>query len=117
MLKVLALLSVGLILLGMIGGYWTRRQRHKIMAAHDQVQARILREAIMRWQVARNDPSCPTVEQLLQERALDLGQPSRDSWNRPYRFLCTDSEVSVRSSGRDKQFDTPDDIVAPHPTH
>jgi hypothetical protein len=75
--------------------------------------ARILRTAVQQWQVSNNSTSCPTIAQLAAEKQLDPGQSSNDSWNQPYRVTCTADEITVRSSGRDKQFGTADDILVP----
>jgi general secretion pathway protein G len=75
--------------------------------------ARLLRTAAQQWQASSNATSCPTIAQLVAEKQLDPGQSTNDSWDQPYRLTCTHDEITVRSSGRDKQFGTADDIVVP----
>jgi len=75
--------------------------------------ARIVRTAIQQWQAANNETSCPTMSQLVQEKQLDPGQTTKDSWNQDYTLTCTDDEVIVSSNGPDKKKGTKDDIVVP----
>ena len=75
--------------------------------------ARIVRSAIQQWQAANNENSCPTISQLVQEKQLDPGQSTNDSWNQPYTLNCTDDEVVVSSNGPDKKKGTKDDISVP----
>jgi general secretion pathway protein G len=75
--------------------------------------ARIVRTAIQQWQAANNETSCPTMSQLVQEKQLDPGQSTKDSWNQDYTLTCTDDEVIVSSNGPDKKKGTKDDIMIP----
>ncbi|MEO6602087.1 MAG: type II secretion system protein [Polyangiaceae bacterium] len=75
--------------------------------------ARIVRTAIQQWQAANNETSCPTMSQLVQEKQLDPGQSTKDSWNQDFSLTCTDDEVIISSNGPDKKKGTKDDIVVP----
>jgi general secretion pathway protein G len=75
--------------------------------------ARIVRTAIQQWQAANNETSCPTMSQLVQEKQLDPGQTTKDSWNQDYTLTCTDDEVIISSNGPDKKKGTKDDIMVP----
>jgi general secretion pathway protein G len=75
--------------------------------------ARIVRTAVQQWQSANNETSCPTISQLVQEKQLDPGQSTKDSWNQDFTLTCTDDEVIVSSNGPDKKKGTKDDIVVP----
>ncbi len=75
--------------------------------------ARIVRTAVQQWQAANNETSCPTISQLVQEKQLDPGQSTNDSWNQPYTLTCTDDEVIISSNGPDKKKGSKDDIVVP----
>jgi general secretion pathway protein G len=75
--------------------------------------ARIVRTAIQQWQAANNETSCPTMSQLVQEKQLDPGQTTKDSWNQDYTLTCTDDEVIISSNGPDKKKGTKDDIIVP----
>jgi general secretion pathway protein G len=78
--------------------------------------ARIVRTAIQQWQSANNETSCPTISQLVQEKQLDPGQSTKDSWNQDFTLTCTDDEVIVSSNGPDKKKGTKDDITVPKTT-
>jgi general secretion pathway protein G len=75
--------------------------------------ARVVRTAVQQWQAANNETSCPTISQLVQEKQLDPGQSTKDSWNQDFTLNCTDDEVIVSSNGPDKKKGTKDDIVVP----
>lgn len=75
--------------------------------------ARIVRTAVQQWQSANNETSCPTISQLVQEKQLDPGQSTKDSWNQDFTLTCTDDEVIISSNGPDKKKGTKDDIVVP----
>jgi general secretion pathway protein G len=75
--------------------------------------ARIVRTAVQQWQAANNESTCPTISQLVQEKQLDPGQSTKDSWNMDYTISCVDDEVIVASNGPDKKKGTKDDIVVP----
>ena len=75
--------------------------------------ARIVRTAVQQWQAANNETTCPTISQLVQEKQLDPGQSTKDSWNQDFSLNCTDDEVIISSNGPDKKKGTKDDIVVP----
>ena len=75
--------------------------------------ARIVRTAVQQWQAANNEITCPTISQLVQEKQLDPGQSTKDSWNQDFSLNCTDEEVIISSNGPDKKKGTKDDIVVP----
>ena len=75
--------------------------------------ARTMRMAVQQWQAANNETSCPTMSQLVQEKQLDPGQSTKDSWNQDYTLTCTDDEVIISSNGPDKKKGTKDDITVP----
>jgi general secretion pathway protein G len=72
--------------------------------------ARTIRQAVQSWQLANNDTSCPTIEQLVQDKDLDSAANTKDPWNEPYAIQCTDDDVVVTSNGPDKKRGTKDDI-------
>jgi general secretion pathway protein G len=75
--------------------------------------ARVIRTAVQNWQAANNESSCPTISQLVQEKHLDPGQNTNDSWGQPYQLSCSDDEVVITSAGPDKKKGTKDDIRVP----
>jgi general secretion pathway protein G len=80
-----------------------------------EIGARVIRSAVQQWQAANSESTCPTISQLVQEKDLDPGQNNNDPWNKPYSLNCSDDEVTVISSGPDKQKGTKDDVIVPKP--
>jgi hypothetical protein len=75
--------------------------------------ARTVRAGVQNWQAATNSSSCPTIEQLVNERHLDPGQSTKDVWGRNFILECTKDEVYVTSLGPDGKRGTHDDIQIP----
>ena len=75
--------------------------------------ARVIRTAVQNWQAANNESGCPTISQLVQEKHLDPGQNTNDSWGQSYTLTCNDDEVIITSAGPDKKKGTKDDIRVP----
>jgi general secretion pathway protein G len=75
--------------------------------------AQVIRGAIQQWQAANNETTCPTVNQLVQEKFLDPGAASVDPWNQGYTLTCEGEDVAVGSAGPDKKKGTADDIRVP----
>jgi general secretion pathway protein G len=75
--------------------------------------ARVIRTAVQNWQAGNNETTCPTISQLVQEKHLDPGQNTNDSWGQAYQLQCTDDDVVIVSSGPDKKKGTKDDIRVP----
>ncbi len=75
--------------------------------------AQVIRGAIQQWQSTNNESTCPTMNQLIQEKYLDPGASTVDPWNQPYTLTCEDDEVIVSSAGPDKKKGTSDDIRVP----
>jgi hypothetical protein len=68
----------------------------------------LLRAAEM-WRGTHNSGGCPTLEQLLQDKAIDPQSKLTDPWGTPYLITCED-ETIVTSLGPDKK-PSKDDIV------
>src|SRR3954467_2693726 len=59
--------------------------------------ARVIRGAIQNWQRINNESTCPTVQQLVQEKELDSATNTADPWNEQYILACSDDDVMVAS--------------------
>jgi type II secretory pathway pseudopilin PulG len=113
-LVVVAVVGGCVVVLGAAGMLWLSHHLHRDNSASSaKTNARIIRTAIQQWQAVHDELVCPTIDQLVREKQLDPGSPAADPWNQPYRLQCTDDDVTVRSAGVDKQFETADDIVVP----
>lgn len=70
-----------------------------------------IRRAAVDWR-SENGSGCPTISQLEYDKTLSDDARTDDPWGQSFRVLCTGSNVTVRSAGRDGKPGTPDDIVA-----
>ena len=59
----------------------------------------------------RNRGTCPSMEELKSGHYLAKGASTEDPWGMEYTLGCEDDEVTVRSSGPDKEINTEDDIA------
>lgn len=53
--------------------------------------------------------ACPSLSDLVHTRKMDRSR-TEDPWGSPYQITCAADGVHVTSSGRDRLFNTPDDI-------
>ncbi len=60
--------------------------------------------------VATNNANCATMDQLIEDKAIDKSKATTDPWDRAYRIECDGTEITVISAGPDGEFDTDDDI-------
>lgn len=74
-----------------------------------RADAQALRSAVMLY-IADNPRSCPTVDDLVNDRYLDATKRTTDAWDTPFQVTCEAGDIFVISSGPDGQFDTEDDI-------
>ncbi len=52
---------------------------------------------------------CPTLQDLVTSKKLD-SKKTDDPWGTPYKVDCSEGEIRAVSAGRDKKFNTPDDV-------
>ncbi len=74
---------------------------------------RVVRMAVRQWRVVTNSNACPAYTELIDAGLLDPGV-SRHAGS-DFRIDCLTDEVSVLWAGPDRQFQTPDDEMAPDP--
>ena len=55
------------------------------------------------------------MEQLRQEKVLDKGFVTKDSWGNPFKIACESDEITCTTAGPDKKEGTEDDIIVPAP--
>jgi len=103
---VTALVAYRFLMMGTCGGLNAPRVR-------GETGARVVRMAVQQWQASTSSDGCPSIAQLQTERFLDPGQPETDPWGTAYRIACEREEVTVRSSGPDRRWQTGDDIAVP----
>jgi competence protein ComGC len=103
---IIALISAGVGLAAI--KYWIEAQE-KAAATN----ARTIRGAVKTWRIHHDHSQCPSVDDLIADGTLDRDSARRDSWGESWSVQCTDDEVTVVSSGRDRQLGTGDDIRIP----
>jgi type II secretory pathway pseudopilin PulG len=77
--------------------------------------ARSIRMATKAWWIRHDPGTCPTVETLITDGALERGSPKKDPWGTAWKIECDVDDATVVSHGRDRVPDTPDDIRVPPP--
>jgi general secretion pathway protein G len=82
-------------------------QKAKLKQADSAVQT--VRTAVQLY-IATNNAECATMEQLIEDKAIDKSKATTDPWDHAYRIECDGTEVMVTSAGPDGEFDTEDDI-------
>jgi general secretion pathway protein G len=78
-----------------------------------KTSAQVLRRAIQDWQRVNNEITCPSESELIQGKHLDSSSNADDPWGMPWKFVCTEDDVFVQSTGPDKKDGTTDDISVP----
>jgi len=74
---------------------------------------RVVRMAVRQWRMVTDSDACPTYTELIDAGLLDPGV-SRYAGS-DFRIDCLTDGISVFWAGPDRQFQTPDDEVAPDP--
>jgi hypothetical protein len=87
----------------------------KAQVNHASVGAASLASAVTLWQAQHGDDSCPSFDSLVRDDVVSPETSGVDPWKNPYSIACTDSGVSVTSSGPDGRPGTADDVVADKP--
>ena len=67
------------------------------------------------WVNEASNTGCPTVSQLIQDKALPQQQNVNDPWGTPYAINCLADNVVVVAAGPDKRPGTADDIASDRP--
>jgi len=79
-----------------------------------RTNAQTIRSGVKSWWIDHDSSSCPTVQMLVADGALERGKSIKfDAWEQPWSIECKDSDVDVVSRGPDKTADTEDDIRVP----
>ncbi len=82
-------------------------QKAKIKQADSGVET--VRSAVQLY-IATNNAECATMEQLIEDKAIDKAKATTDPWDRAYRIECDGTDITVISAGPDGEFVTEDDI-------
>jgi general secretion pathway protein G len=76
-----------------------------------KTSARNIRQVATQYVALNNDVDCPSVQTLIAEKELDGSANTEDPWGQPYEIICEGDDITVISSGPDKQEGSEDDIV------
>jgi general secretion pathway protein G len=82
-------------------------QKAKVQNTKGAVQT--VRSAVALY-IATNNADCATMDQLIQDKAIDKSTSTKDAWDQDFQIECDGTEVTVTSAGPDKEFGTADDI-------
>ncbi len=77
-----------------------------------KTSAKTIRNAATMWMIHGGGEGCPTAEQLVKDKSLDVGG-QKDPWGENFEIVCQGSEAIVWSRGPDKKQGGEDDIVVP----
>lgn len=78
-----------------------------------RIETRVIRQAAFTWQLDRTRGDCPSLDDLIRDRFLDVSASRVDPWDRPYLITCHGHEVTVTSAGPDGVMGTGDDVRVP----
>lgn len=108
-LGIIALVS-GVIAVAVIG----HLEKARVQTSRES--ARVLRNAVSTYRMARAGEECPGVEALVAAQEIDTASKTVDAWERPFSIECDErGGITVISGGPDKKIGTPDDIRVPDP--
>jgi hypothetical protein len=62
------------------------------------------------WRMDHGANDCPTVAQLVADKALKSDTKDSDPWGKSYKILCTGNDIGVGSAGPDGVWDSSDDV-------
>ncbi len=65
--------------------------------------------------IGHGSEECPTPEEMQRDGVLSNRSKTKDPWGNPYRIVCEPDSAIAISAGRDKTFDTSDDVRSDQP--
>ncbi len=60
--------------------------------------------------VATNNAECATMDELLEDKAIDKNKATTDAWDHDFKIECDGTDINVTSAGPDGEFGNEDDI-------
>ncbi|MDB4977510.1 MAG: ral secretion pathway protein [Myxococcaceae bacterium] len=82
-------------------------QKAKVQQTETAVQT--VKSAVTMY-IATNNTECATMEQLIEDKAIDKSTATRDPWDHEFQIDCDGTDIKVKSAGPDGEFETADDI-------
>ena len=83
-------------------------QKAKKQQAESGVET--VRTAVQLYIATNPRADCATMDQLIEDKAIDKNKATTDPWDHPYKIECDGDDIIVISAGPDGEFDTEDDI-------
>ncbi len=77
------------------------------------MDARTIRAAVKTWRMTEDFSACPTIDQLVTDGVLDKDGHRSDPWGTAFKIACVSEDVTIRSAGPDREFETKDDLKVP----
>jgi prepilin-type N-terminal cleavage/methylation domain-containing protein len=65
--------------------------------------------------IGHRSEECPTPEEMQRDGVLSSRSKTEDPWGTPYRIVCAPDSAIAISAGRDRTFDTGDDVKSDEP--
>ena len=65
--------------------------------------------------ITHRSEECPTPEEMKRDGVLSTRSKIEDPWGTPYRIVCESGSAIVISAGRDRTFETGDDVKSDDP--
>jgi general secretion pathway protein G len=79
------------------------------------LSAAALAAAAEAFLVGHGSQECPTPEEMQRDGVLSSRSKTEDPWGTPYRIVCEPDSAIAISAGRDRTFDTSDDVKSDTP--
>jgi general secretion pathway protein G len=80
-----------------------------------QTNAAALAAAAEAFIIGHGSEECPTPEEMQRDGVLSSRSKTEDPWGTPYRIVCEPDSAIAISAGRDRTFDTGDDVKSDEP--
>lgn len=103
------IIIIAIISAGVGAAVYPRLQKAKEESTKADAQA--IRSAAEQFRMENNGTECPTVDKLVEDHYLDKSKRKMDAWDQPFTVTCEEDDITVVSSGKDKQPGTEDDIT------
>jgi general secretion pathway protein G len=80
-----------------------------------KINAAALATAAEAFIISHRSEECPTPEEMRRDGVLSSRSKTEDPWGTPYRIVCAPDSAIAISAGRDKTFETSDDVKSDDP--
>ena len=85
-------------------------QLEKARIKSTRTDAQSIRSGVTIYMADHPGGSCPGIDDLVEDGALDSSKRTTDAWDRDFQIECEGMNINVVSAGPDGQFGSEDDI-------